>query len=308
MLTALRLLGILLLLSLLSACGSETKPPTTRIDPATVSLSRHVQGQDATETRITVKAPPPLPVPPAPPSAYASSAAPVGSATSPTEFTAPVPPAAAGIHIEADGKIVTAPAGSTVDIATGTPAKTDVASSAYAAGNTVRTDGDAGKMTQSPPEVSWGPETTTGAGGVSTKGGKAVATGGDLGFSWETVSKALGAAGRGEWAMWLIGLGFILVTIGYVGFELWAKQAPSRPLIEVGLGAGVGFILLAFVLEKAPGVVVTLAVLGILGALAYVVWKWKQEEDAKKAADAAKAKATAAAGNAALNLSVPSTP
>ncbi len=239
----------------MSGCAEAPKTVSTRVDPATVSLSRHVQGQDATETKIVVKS------------------VPVASAI--TAGTQPV--SVEGISIEAEGKKITAPAGSTVEVTTGTPAKSDVESSASAAGATVRTDGDAGKLVMAPPEVSLGTDVTTGAGGVSTKDGKSGAKGGSLEAVWTVVYKAVSSASAAQHAFWAIGICLWLGCLGYWVVERVFHGTPDLFLIAVGVGSGLGFMITGFLWEKAPWILVLLG-LGIAAGVVWYVWRWKQKE------------------------------
>ena len=248
-------IGAALLLTL-TACSTPAKP-ATRIDPATATLSDSFKERLPAQTNTTKIT--------------------VTPATQPTANTQPV-------DISIGGRIVKAPAGTAVTVELSeaqTPGETIHDQAAYAAGATLRTDGDKGDFSGSAPEVKLTGGTNVGIGGGGSKSGKAAASGGGTDAAWQAVTNYISGKSGAVKAFWAIGIGLWLVALIYWIVQRVIGGKTDVYMIVVGIGAGFGFMTMGFLWESAPWMLVLLAV-GIVGGIAWWIYRYEQAEHAAK--------------------------
>ncbi len=262
-----------------SGCGPAVKVSSTRIDPATVSLSDRFNERlpgDSKTTRVTVT-----------PAAAAVSiplggagAALAGLTTSGTASTASAGLVGAGmpVSVKLEGREISAPPGSalTVEITdVKSPAETTHEQNAQAAGATIRTDGDPTKLgaSSTAPEVGLAGGVNRGVGGGGTSGGGGTASGGGFTFDFSAMVGAVATRTGANWIM-AIGILFLVAAAVYVVAELFFKSPPDWALAGIMAGTGLLFIGAAIVVEQHPWILVLLFVLMIVAAIGYVLW-WK---------------------------------
>lgn len=251
---------ILFLTSLLLAgCAYSAKPPTTVINPASVSLAKHFHDEDPAAER-TVKI----------------------TITPPTTQPATTLPASMGnpVLIPFDGKTVAAPAGSAVTFEThdlGHPALSDYSESADAIGPSLHTDGDKGDFKGAANEVQFSGQVYNGLNSTS-KGGGSRANGGAFSADWvSTIVAKLPGNTFGVKMCWLVGMGLMLAALAYVGIELMMHGKPDWELAGLLAGGGVAIIIFGIVAETYPWVFLILFILGI-AAIVWYVWRWKTKQ------------------------------
>lgn len=252
-------------MTILPGCGLfgvGSKTATTRIDPATVSLTDGFSEKTVGDThRSVVKV------------EGAGCTAPSTMPAGVVITQAPTP-----ISLNIDGRTITAPAGSSISVETSdvkAPAETSHTRTANAAGATLRTDGDKGNFTGEAPKVGLDSVTNTGIGGGGSKGGGGDASGGDIGVAWSAMVASAAAAGA-KWG-WAIGLLLIVAAIGMIVVSHIFGTKTDWPLVAILAGGGLAVIMVSVISEKFPWVWLVL----FFGAIGAVVWYelvWRKKE------------------------------
>lgn len=257
-----------LLTMILSGCGlfgRSTSSVTTRVDPATVSLTDSFTEKTTGDTRRTA-------VKVEPGCGGVATTAPAA-----VVITQAQPP----VTVEVEGRRVTAPAGSSVAIETNDhriPAETSHARTANAAGATLRTNGEQGSFSGDAPKVGLESVANVGIGGGSSKGGGGTASGGDMGAAWSALVASAVATGA-RWG-WLIGLALIVGSIGMIVVSHIMGTKTDWPLVAILAGGGLAVIVVSVVAERYPWMFLLL----FIGAIAAAVWYefvWKKKEAAE---------------------------
>lgn len=243
-----------LLTTILIGCGlfgPSAKTVSTRVDPASVTMSDSFTEKMAGDTRkSSVKVEP---------GACAVPATMPGIVIT----QAPTP-----ISLNIDGRTITAPAGSSVVVETSdvkVPAETTHTRTGNAVGPTLRTDADRGNFSGTAPAIEFGTVTNTGIGGGGSAGGAGSATGGDMGAAWSAMIASATAAGA-KWG-WLVGLALIVGGVGMIVVSHIMGTATDWPLVAMLAGGGLAVIVVSVVADKYPWMFLLL----FLGAIAAVV-------------------------------------